>query len=447
MKKTFEGQIHEEIPLDWDLKTAKNPWLNSLVLNAAKNSSNKFFLVTHPNYCCCEYKQTINLFTFGRLKFSIPFTVIGPPISVGESGFTGDIQSLVSDYKKRKGLFLMLNLSMENFDKPMPQGRFSWLYATEQKSQGKLKKPQGRFFWSSTTVPREPSPWHAVPREPSPWHAVPREPSPWLPGLAIGRTLPASVFDNTFETFEEYLMAIRSPYRRRINKALDRAKALKWEKIKSCDFDDRMYALYLNVLGRSKYPLETLSLQFFKEFDGEIHVLYQGNEPLAFVLVKWDVSTRKNEFIEKENLFRINQYELQYPNNSRVANQYELQYPDNSCVANQCELKYSDNLYTMRQKKLFFVFGGMNYDFRDKYDLYYNMLLKILEFGIVGNASVIDFGQTAEGSKGRIGCHLIDKYMMFFSGNIVVNILARAFSGFLEYIPPKENYHIWKSEH
>lgn len=321
MKKIFKGQLHQQIPLHWDELTEENPWLNSHILNAAKFSNKPFLLVTHPKYFCCEYRQALNIFSFGRLKLNIPFTVIAPPVSVDECGFVGAVDALIEDYKNRKGLFLILNI---HHNKKLPAA------------------------------------------------------------LTSGRTLSTAIFDNKYKSYDEFLMSIRSSYRRRIKKAQQRASGLNWSKIENTCFDDKMHALYLNVLDRSQYPLETLGIDFFKNIPGQIHVLYKDADPLAFVLIKW------------------------------------------------------------QNKNLHFLVGGMNYTKRDEYDLYYNMLLKILEVGIEGSARKVDFGQTAESSKCRIGCHLEDRYLIFFCGNKVINSAVKLFSKLLEYSPPKEKYHIYK---
>ena len=321
MKKIFKGKLYKQVPYNWDERTKENPWLNSQILTSAGNSNTPFLLVTHPRYCCCEYKQAFNIFSFGRLKLKIPFTVIAPPISIDECGFVGDMEILIEDYKNRKGLFLMLNIHPS------------------------IKLP---------------------------------------PTVAIGKTLSTAIFDNKYKTYDEFLLSLRSSYRRRINKAKKKASSLKWKEIEGNDFDKKMHDLYLNVLNRSKYPIETLGINFFKDIQGQIHVLYDDRDPLAFVLIKWQ-----------------------------------------SC-------------------NLHFLFGGMNYTKRDDFDLYYNMLLKIVEIGIMGNAEKVDLGQTAESSKCRVGCQLEEKYMIFFSGNKFANRMVKLFSRFLEYSPPREKYHIFK---
>ena len=209
---------------------------------------------------------------------------------------------------------------------------------------------------------------------------------PKLPALAekvaAGETLSACIFNNVFTSFEEYLFALRGGYRRRIKRALDKGKALKIEQIRNADFTDELHELYLQVLRCSKYPLETLRPDFFKGFDGDIFVFSDGDSPVAFSALK----------------------------------------------------RFDDELD--------FVFGGMDYAKRDEYDLYYNMLLFILQHGIEQGVKLINFGQTAEHSKQRVGCSLEKRYMVAFSGNRIINGILRLFKNTLSYHAPKEIYRV-----
>ncbi|MDR1134880.1 MAG: GNAT family N-acetyltransferase [Clostridiales Family XIII bacterium] len=299
-----------------------NKWLDSgSLLALAKASDTPFSVVTHQEYTCVEYRMKMNLFTFGKYKCGVQMTVIAPPISVDSTAYTGDVNRLIADYKHRKGIFLILNL-------------------------------------------------------------------PALPLLtekaAVGETLSSCVFHKRFSSFEEYLLALRGSYRRRLKKALEKGGALRVEQIRNADFTDELHGLYRQVRQRSNYPLETLRPDFFRGFDGNIFVFYDGASPVAFAAVK--------QFDEE----------------------------------------------------LDFVFGGMNYAARDELDLYYNMLLFILRRGIECGARRIDFGQTAEHSKQRIGCVLEKRYMAAFSGNRLINGLLRLFGNALTYQAPKEAYQCFK---
>jgi hypothetical protein len=281
-------------------------WFSDKIINLVSTKEHFVKSVKTSDYFACEYKLNLNIFSFGKISFYIPFTVIGPPLSIDESGFCGNINCLISDYKKRKGLFLMLNLKEKEVD---------------------IKSK-----------------------------------------VAIGQTLPSCIFTNKFESFDDYLFSLRSSYRRRIKIALKKGNNLTVKRIKSNEFNIDMYNLYLNVLKNSKFPLETLPFNFFKNCDCDIDVFYYENKPVAFVMTE----------------------------------------------------DYN------------FIFGGMNYKYRDKFDLYYNMLIHILKIGIKNNVSTINFGQTAESSKCRIGCVLEKRYMVAFSGNKLLNHLLIIFAPFLQ---------------
>lgn len=103
------------------------------------------------------YRMRLNLFTFGKLRWHIPVTVVGYPCSLSESGVLTNDKALVLEYVQRmKGAKLVLNCSESE----------------------KLK------------------------------------------GWCVGETLPGCVFCNRFESTRMYLRSLRSDYRRRIRKAI-----------------------------------------------------------------------------------------------------------------------------------------------------------------------------------------------------------------------------------
>ena len=84
------------------------------------------------------------------------------------------------------------------------------------------------------------------------------------------RTLSTFVFENDFETFDDYLNKLRSSYRRRINKALRYRNSLNIGKIQNNNFSNAHYKLYLSIMTRTDNPLETLPIDFFRSYDAEI---------------------------------------------------------------------------------------------------------------------------------------------------------------------------------
>jgi len=314
MKKKFAGSVHNDIPDGIFIYK----WLNSDTLHVLKHSSDTAFsLVLHPDYVCTEYKMKLNLFAFRRWQLRIPVTVIGPPVSVDSIGYSGDLDKLIADYRRRKGLYLILNLP-------------EYPLLTEK--------------------------------------------------AAIGETLSTCLFHNHFSSCEDYFHALRGNYRRRLKRALKKGASLRVELINNADYTEALHQLYMQVRLKSPYPLETLGHEFFKLFEGEIYVFYDDADPVAFVALQ-----------------RFGQ-------------------------------------------ELCFVFGGMDYSQRDKFDLYYNMLLLILRLAIQQGVEWVNFGQTAEHSKLRIGCTLAKRYMVAFSGNHIIDHALRIFGKLLVYQAPKEAY-------
>ncbi len=62
---------------------------------------------------------------------------------------------------------------------------------------------------------------------------------------------------------DEYLKRMRSPYRYRLKKALEKHRLYRVRKIAQEEFSPELYKLYLDVYQRSEAPLECLPFEFF----------------------------------------------------------------------------------------------------------------------------------------------------------------------------------------
>ncbi len=268
---------------------------------------------TTPTYHCTYYDIKLNIFSFAKASLRLPFTVIAPPASVDRTGYCGSLADIITDFQKHRGTYLALNLTADDI----------------------------------RTLPDN---------------------------IASGKTLPTCVFDNTFPNFDVYLSALRHSHRRRIKKAMERARSLDIAHIPHQAFDEHMYTLYLNVLNNSSYPLETLPIEFFRSELLDTYTLRYNEQTLAFVSLFYD---------KKEN-------------------------------------------------ELNFIFGGMDYSKLKEYDLYYNMLIAILKKGMELQVSRINLGQTAEYAKCFVGARLEERYMICFSSNSTTNFLIKKFSFLLE---------------
>ena len=199
------------------------------------------------------------------------------------------------------------------------------------------------------------------------------------------RTLSTFVFENDFETFDDYLNKLRSSYRRRINKALRYRNSLNIGKIQNDNFSNAHYKLYLSIMTRTDNPLETLPIDFFRSYDSEIY-----------------------EFTDRDNN-----------------------------VIGFIQLKDFND-------KLCFLFGGFNKEDVEKYDIYYNMLLKIIEIAIEKKVKTIEFGQTAEESKLKIGCKEVSKYLYVHHSNYILNYIIQSLLPTMSYKPYKTIHHVFK---
>ncbi len=200
------------------------------------------------------------------------------------------------------------------------------------------------------------------------------------------QTLSSFIFYNRFEGFDDYLKSLRSPYRRRISKALEKRNRLIIKKISNEDFNIDHYSLYKDLMARTKDPLETLSLAYFKAYDGEIYEFLDKKDKrvLAFIQVK------------------------------------EI------------------------QESLYFLFCGFKREEKLEYDLYFNMLIKVLELGFEKDFKIINFGQTSEESKSKLGCVEEYKYLAINYSNKFINLILQSLIGFLSYKPYTVKHMVFK---
>ncbi len=202
-----------------------------------------------------------------------------------------------------------------------------------------------------------------------------------------GETLPTCRLRIGWGTFDDYMKSLRSHYRYRLNRALKKGENIKIKKLEdNSQFDEEMYALYESVYEKSNYKLEKLSIDFFRKIPARIYIFYTAEKPIAFVQL------------------------------------------------------------SSHEKELFFVFGGMDYELNPIYDLYMNMLIFIVKYGIENRYAVIDMGQTAEDAKMKIGCGQQTKYMHVYHPSLVIRFLIRLFSKNLSYQPLTLKFNVFKED-
>lgn len=199
--------------------------------------------------------------------------------------------------------------------------------------------------------------------------------------LAFGETLPTCKFDCRFASLEEYMSSLRSSYRRRIKLALKRCKDAGIEK--KYDNDADIYKLYLNTYEKSDYKLEKMEKGFFDRVEADKIVYIRDGKEIGFTLVK------------KED------------------------------------------------KLLDFMLCGMDYSYETA-DLYYVMLLNIIDYAIRNGCTMIDFGQTSEQTKMKFGAYLEKRYFYVHHTNILLHNIARIGRHILEYKYSFPDYRVYK---
>lgn len=203
--------------------------------------------------------------------------------------------------------------------------------------------------------------------------------------FARGLTLSSCRMEIRWSSFEEYLYEMRSHYRYRTNKAIRKLSGIRQVTLTDNSmFDSKLYDLYRAVYDKSEYKLERLPIDFFREFPAKIIAFYQEKEPVAFV-----------------------------------------QLLENS-------------------KDMVFLFGGIDYSLNSKYDLYSNMLLSIVKYGIERGFKTIEMGQTAEDAKMKLGCRPYTKYMYVNHSNGFINALVHKGIELLSYNPRDLSFNVFK---
>ncbi len=206
-------------------------------------------------------------------------------------------------------------------------------------------------------------------------------------GFAKGLSCPRCVLNLRWSSFEEYLNDMRSGYRRRYNQALNKSAGLKTYFLSDTqNFSQELYRLYEEVFERSPYKLEKLSLDFFRSPRFKIMVLEQDDgQPCGFIQL----------------------------------------------LSNGSEL--------------IFEFIGFNHEKNHQYDLYIRLLLEIVRYGLDNGYKTIDFGQTADEAKLKLGARYEQLYAFLHHHNPVINFWSKKLTPCFSYKPLDDTrFHVFK---
>lgn len=208
-----------------------------------------------------------------------------------------------------------------------------------------------------------------------------------LPGRK-GETLLTCRLNIKWESFNEYLNTMRSHYRYRIKKARDKWENVKINILQPRDFNQELYRLYCNVYERSQAKLEKQHLSFFQNmpFPAKIITATYDHKVLGFVML--------------------------------IENGEEL----------------------------IFLFTGFDYHLNYRFFTYQNLLLEIVGYAIDNKFKIIDFGQTAEETKLKLGCHLKQRHMYISHSNPLIHWVANKNIDLLGYKIPEYHFQVFRNE-
>ena len=208
-----------------------------------------------------------------------------------------------------------------------------------------------------------------------------------LDGFAKGHYLPICILENRWDSWEEYIGAMRSGYRRRIRQALEKGKCIRYRELPdNRDFTDEMYGLYEQVFDHSEYSLEKLTADFFRNDIAKTILLEINGSVEAFLQL---IEDRGNDM-------------------------------------------------------LIFEFCGYNYEVAHDYDLYYNMLAKITRYAIEKHFRYVQFGQTAYDAKMKFGARMYYNHYLLSHSNPLFNWLMKRHNAFLQYKVTDYSFHVFK---
>ena len=207
------------------------------------------------------------------------------------------------------------------------------------------------------------------------------------PEFSTGLTCPKCILRVEWDSFDGYVSALRSDYRNRLKKTFARTQEVTIRFIDNkTQFTRQLYELYLNVLNRSQTRIETLSPDYFRGEKFCIFVAEKGGRPVGFV-----------------------------------------QLLENG-------------------KELIFEFVGMDYSANADGALYHRMLYEIIRYGTEHGFESIDFGQTADESKLKLGCAYTYLYAWLHHSSPLVNFFCKRAAPVLAWHSSGKTYRVFKGD-
>jgi hypothetical protein len=96
--------------------------------------------------------------------------------------------------------------------------------------------------------------------------------------------------------------------------------------------------------------------------------------------------------------------------------------------------------------ELIFEFVGVDYRTNGVYDTYHRMLLEIVDYGIKSGFETIDFGQTADDTKLKLGCEYTYLWAYLHHHNLLLRQFCRLIAPIIQYKPLTADFRVFREE-
>lgn len=201
-------------------------------------------------------------------------------------------------------------------------------------------------------------------------------------GVCFGYDMPNNILDIRWDSDKEYLDSMRSKSRQAIIRSSEK---LGKEGISSCIinnigsvYSNKEYHMYLDVLHKSDNIFETLSKEYFSDFDNA-HML----DPCLICIMK-----------------------------------------DEKIIGYFLTCNVSENSVSA-------LFAGIDYRYNHDYDTYFNLFHQVIIYAVEHKKNRIVFGQNTYEVKQRLGCVTEDLYIAFYYRNRLIHKVLSRYSSYL----------------
>jgi len=210
----------------------------------------------------------------------------------------------------------------------------------------------------------------------------------YLVGKVINmRTLPTIILEIGFDNMASYENTLRHNYRRRLHRFREKFSSTRTMTSDCSLFNHVHYRLYLEIMKRTRTKLEVLSSDLFRNLPSNFTLTTQYNED---DMICWYITCKDRNV-------------------------------------------------------LFFFFGGMDYSLRDRYQSYHNNLYRIIIEAVNNKFEFLDFGQTAEIAKSRLGGKPEERRMFLYHRNPIIFQFLRLFKRLLTYSKINEKCTVFRT--